>query len=388
MGIPLDDLRDAMADKAPAKGLGHDFYPYPARMSPAVARVLIQELSSPGEVVMDPFMGGGTTVVEALAHGRRAAGVDINAIAHLLTLARTTPLSPADLSALRGWASAKLDEVVSAPGQDGWEALPHGPHLAALARAADDLHFPRRRRAAKATLLRLGQWALDRRDHPPPEADLRSKLADTVEHLARGVSQLSDRAHSHGVPRRQLTAGRLVLNRSAVGLERDPRLAHLTGAVDLVVSSPPYPAVHVLYHRWQLRSRRETAAPYWLIGSQDGQGLSYYTMGSRTPTGLENYFRSIQEAFESVRPFLRDTARVCLLLAFRDPVVHLPLFLQAMSRAGFGLGDCPPLWRQVPNRKWYAKRQSDQSAAREVLLILQPSPRPQASPLVDLRATA
>lgn len=377
-----------MADKAPAKGLGHDFYPYPARMSPAVARVLVRELSLPGEVVMDPFMGSGTTVVEALAQGRRAIGADINAIAHLLTLARTTPLSPADVCALQEWASAEPRRLAAGPENQGWRALPHGQYLAALARAADDLRFPRRRRAAKATLLKLGQWALDRRDRPPPEAELGSKLVDTVEHLARGVGQLSDHAYAHGVPRKEITGRRLLLNRSAVGLERDRRLVDLAGAVDLVVSSPPYPAVHVLYHRWQLRSRRETAAPYWIIGSQDGQGLSYYTMGSRTPTGLENYFRSIQKAFESVRPLLRDSARVCLLLAFRDPVVHLPLFLQAMARAGLGLGECPPLWRPVPNRKWYAKRQSDQNAAREVLLILQPSPPPQARPLGALRATA
>jgi len=111
-------------------------------------------------------------------------------------------------------------------------------------------------------------------------------------------------------------------------------------------------------------------------------------MGSRTPTGLENYFRSIQQAFESVRPLLKDTARLCLLLAFRDPVVHFPLFIQAVKRAGFGLDECPPLWRQVPNRKWYAKRQSDQSAAREVLLILCSSQRPQVELPAGPRATA
>ena len=388
MDMLLRDLERVLANKAPAKGLGHDFYPYPARMSPTVSRFLIQQFSKPGDIVLDPFMGGGTTVVEALAQGRRAVGVDINAIAYLLTLARTTPLSPADLSILEEWASIQAHPPALTRAQDKWGAVPHGPSLAALAQAADDLRFPRRRQFAKAVLLKVGQWALDRRDHPPSETDMRSKFVDAIEHLNHGVSQLAEQASFHGVPRKQLTGHRLLLNRNAVGLERDSRLAHLQGAVDLVVTSPPYPAVHVLYHRWQLRSRREIATPYWVIGSQDGHGASYYTMGRRTPTGLENYFRSIQQAFESVRPLLKDTARLCLLLAFRDPVVHFPLFIQAVKRAGFGLDECPPLWRQVPNRKWYAKRQSDQSAAREVLLILCSSQRPQVELPAGPRATA
>jgi len=366
-------LRVAMADAGPARGLGHDFYPYPARMSPAVARLLIQELSRPGDTVLDPFMGGGTTIVEALAHGRKAVGLDINAIAHLLTVARTTPLSTADHWVLRAWASGDLQSSASAPEGTKWEAIPHGPHFAALARAADAIPFPRRRRAAKAALLRLGQWALDRRECPPSIADLRSKLLGVVEHLIQAVSEVADHASSYGVSRKRLTGHRLLLNRSAVGAEQDPRLAHLRGSVDLVVSSPPYPGVHVLYHRWQLQSRRETPAPYWIIGSQDGHGASYYTMGSRTPRGIGNYFRTIEHTFESVRPLLRRNARVCLLMAFRDPVLHLPLFLQALTRAGFQLGDHPLLWRRVPNRKWYAARQSGQNAAREVLIILRPS---------------
>lgn len=368
----LTDLQHSMADKTPAKGLGHDFYPYPARMSPAVARFLIQHFSRPGDLVLDPFMGGGTTVVEALAQGRQAVGVDINPIAHLLTLARTTPLSPADLSALRHWGSTQPRRVIAPQAQGKWNSLPHGLYLASLAEAADSLRFARRRRFAKAVLLKAGQWALDRRDHPPPQADLRSKIADTVEQLFLAVSQLTDRASSCGVSRKRLTAQRRLLNRSAIGLQHDPQLAHLKGAVDLLVTSPPYPGVHIVYHRWQLRSRRETPAPYWIIGSQDGHGASHYTMGSRSPTGLVNYFHSIQNALESVRPFLKHTARLCLLLAFRDPAAHLPLFLSAATRAGFQLDHHPPLWREVPNRRWYAKRQSNHSAAREVLVILKP----------------
>ena len=35
----------------------------------------------PGEIVLDPFMGGGTTLVEACSLGRQAVGTDISSLA-------------------------------------------------------------------------------------------------------------------------------------------------------------------------------------------------------------------------------------------------------------------------------------------------------------------
>jgi DNA modification methylase len=46
--------------------------------SPALVRFLIQSFSRSGDTVLDPFLGQGTTVSEALLMGRRAIGVDCN----------------------------------------------------------------------------------------------------------------------------------------------------------------------------------------------------------------------------------------------------------------------------------------------------------------------
>jgi hypothetical protein len=45
---------------------------------------------------MDPFMGGETVIVEALASGRSTVGIDINSLAHFITTVKTTPLSQED----------------------------------------------------------------------------------------------------------------------------------------------------------------------------------------------------------------------------------------------------------------------------------------------------
>ena len=58
----------------------HSFYKYPARFSPLFAREAIKAFTKPGETVVDPFCGGGTSLVEAMSLGRKAAGFDISSL--------------------------------------------------------------------------------------------------------------------------------------------------------------------------------------------------------------------------------------------------------------------------------------------------------------------
>lgn len=102
-------------------------------------------------------------------------------------------------------------------------------------------------------------------------------------------------------------------------------------------------------------------------------------MGSRTPKGLATYLSSLEKAFTSVRSYLAQSALVCVLVAFRDPS-HLPLFLSSLKSAGFELAGYEPVWREVPNRKWYAKRQQRQNSSREILLTLKPLAAMEAVP--------
>ena len=70
----------------------HGYYTYPAKFIPQLAQKLICENSNKGDIVIDPFMGSGTTVVEAIVSNRIGIGTDINEIAHLLTKVKTTPI--------------------------------------------------------------------------------------------------------------------------------------------------------------------------------------------------------------------------------------------------------------------------------------------------------
>jgi DNA modification methylase len=82
----------------------HGLHPYPARFVPALPRLLIERLSDPGDLVVDPFCGSGTTLVEALLLGRKAKGSDINPVALAVARAKTRRLSGGQVERLHSLA--------------------------------------------------------------------------------------------------------------------------------------------------------------------------------------------------------------------------------------------------------------------------------------------
>ncbi|OYT74913.1 MAG: hypothetical protein CFK49_05975, partial [Armatimonadetes bacterium JP3_11] len=58
----------------------YGYHRYPAKFIPQLAARLIDNYSRPGEWVVDPFMGSGTTLVEAKLLKRPSLGVDINPV--------------------------------------------------------------------------------------------------------------------------------------------------------------------------------------------------------------------------------------------------------------------------------------------------------------------
>ncbi|HZL19121.1 MAG TPA: DNA methyltransferase [Polyangia bacterium] len=90
-------LRDLFTvDPALARALTHGFHSYAGRMHPTIARGAVAAFSRPGEMVIDPFCGSGTVLVEAMAAGRAGVGVDASPLGTAIARVRTTLLGPAD----------------------------------------------------------------------------------------------------------------------------------------------------------------------------------------------------------------------------------------------------------------------------------------------------
>lgn len=78
--------------EANTKEYTHCYHTYPAMMIPQIARTLIDEYRPEGrlELILDPYMGSGTTLVEASLAGINSVGTDLNPLARLMGKVKTT----------------------------------------------------------------------------------------------------------------------------------------------------------------------------------------------------------------------------------------------------------------------------------------------------------
>ena len=394
VGLP-DSVIAAVRSQEKVVGSPHELYRYPARFYPKFVREVIKSFTKPGDLVLDPFCGGGTTVVEAMALGRRAVGMDINSLAIFLARTKTTPISVHDKAAILEWLEArcaedeltKLHRPRASPGLDIGH---YHRNIPAEAKIFFEWLLDRlfllskspQRAFVRLVLLSVGQRALDCKDRLPCFAEMKGLFAtELTKALDNFVGFLTETAKANTLPRCRLKSRRRVINRSTAGSEEDGRIPRSWLPAKLVLTSPPYPGVHVLYHRWQVLGRKETPVPFWLANQRDGAGESHYTLGSRTEPKLKAYFQRLESMFRSVRGLVDRGSLVIQLVAFSDPVWQLPAYLKAMEDAGFievdveldkKAGSARRIWRQVPSRKWYAENKGAISASKEVLLVHRP----------------
>ncbi len=76
----------------------HDFHRYSSKFIPQIAKNLIEIFSKPGELILDVFLGSGTTCVEAELSGRKSIGIDLNPLSYLISKVKTTPIKDKYLS--------------------------------------------------------------------------------------------------------------------------------------------------------------------------------------------------------------------------------------------------------------------------------------------------
>lgn len=402
----LAALVDGARDPSPVNGLSHNHYKYPARFSPKFVRAAIEAFSEPGDLIADPFVGGGTTAVEALALGRDCLGVDISSLATFVAQTKTLVLSDAEAASVRAWA-LKVPKAINMNGptvffatgaHEGYYRNIEGKRFWRLRKAIEQALasvLPLQGNAepiARCAVLRTAQWALDGRAKLPTVSEFRTALQQNAEAIVAGSLQF--RA---AVELSQRNSTFICLNRTGAGMEEIPEVKALKSP-KLVLTSPPYPGIHVLYHRWQVDGRKETPAPFLIANKLDGSGESYYTLGHRHNPGLKTYWANLKKVLSSTVHLSDGRTLFVQVVAFSEPEWQLPRYLEVCGEAGLrevllpGM-DAPDkrLWRVVPNRRWYADQMGSIPASQEVVLFhrlkADPArPLPHRQPNSSLRA--
>jgi len=87
----------------------HGYHRYPAKFIPQIVSRLAEKYTNEGDLIVDPFGGCGTTLVESKVMGRPSVGVDINPVAVLITKAKITPIDPQKIEKAFAILKTKLD---------------------------------------------------------------------------------------------------------------------------------------------------------------------------------------------------------------------------------------------------------------------------------------
>jgi len=360
----FEGLAKSALDRSLIVGLTHNFYRYPARFSPTFASTVIKLFSKHGDTVLDPYMGGGTTIVEAIAAGRQAIGTDLNSLSVFLTKVKTTKLTSREKKSLCTWADKVIPRLSYRQPREDLEHLlfDFKTKNLTLSRArfikkavAGALHFidslpsQNAKDFARCAILKTSQWALDGRKTHTSLKKFRHKLKQNLYEMLEQLYEFECALNSQGF---EIKSPKLI--------ETD---ASLIDKVQIFAKSD---------------GRRETPAPYWIAGCQDGQGDSFYNFGSRHQPGLHSYFETSLITLKAIRRVMRRGAYIIQMLSFSDPENHLPRYLTNMENAGFKetkfesdmlTEPTNRIWRIVPNRKWHANLKGKTSGSREVVLV-------------------
>ena len=375
---------DSICNTDRITGFTHDFYKYPARFPPSFARQIIKSFSKENDLIFDPFMGGGTSLIEANAIGRRAIGSDISSLATFVTKVKTTRYLVSDITVIREWLNevqlkvnlhSKIDRPwnwISEGYQDnlnGKDAWPIRKYIELIISEVNTLPKQEHQDFVRCLLLRTAQWAVDGKYKIPSIEMFRKQLFINFSKFSQGAIEFSNSIDKY----KQFHKGKRriqIYNTSSENLS-----SFIKEPPKLILTSPPYPGVHVLYHRWQVHGRKETSAPFWIANCKDGHGEAYYTMGGRTNSGVVQYFESIKQTFSSFKDVCDRTTLIVQVVAFSDIKSQLEQYLAVMTEVGFQEEKISPalrsndgrLWREVPNRKWYTVKGTPSS--QEVVLF-------------------
>jgi hypothetical protein len=234
----LDRITEVANRPRRDSGVTRAIYSYPAKFQAHLPAELIRMFSAEGDLVVDPYVGGGTTALEAVLARRSFFGVDLSPFAILLAGVKTTKVAAASVRAalLSALASREARQVL-----DEDDVVCLGTRIAGeIARfaAGSDAVGP----GPVRDLLRVALI------HAVKIAGRRDFDGETIEPLIRRraeriVAGLAALPADAARPRLRLG--------SCVAL---PELAD--GAAALVVTSPPYKDLDVEYGLLQLQRPR------------------------------------------------------------------------------------------------------------------------------------
>ena len=377
-------------DRVGTSYLTHSYHRYPAKFIPQLAARLIKENSQIGDLVCDPFMGSGTTLVESIVNDRRAYGTDINPVAVLITRVKTTPIDPQYLESIISTLKLKIKKT-----------LRDGDRQTLLLKNDDDL------KVAFSKNNRIDYWFPEKQKHDlaiilsailmiSKEENIRNFLVCAFSNILKGCSRWMMKSIKPTIDKdktindayssffahiqRMLNKNRqfwkmLKAKKIDCTVDNvDMRTMRLNDdSVALIVTSPPYVTsyeyadLHQLTAVWLGYAEEVSEFRTKFIGSVKKKELTngrlYSDLGKtivenlrsidkRNADAVEHYFFDMQQCFEEMYRILKFGGRTCIVIGDTDinkvKIHNADVFVQTLKKMSFNIHNI--IKRQIPTK--------------------------------------
>ena len=331
-------------------------------------------------------MGSGTTIIEGMRHDRRMIGIDVSPISTFLVHSLLRSSRSGQLDVFYSWFRTRLFRISRNINRfsidptlpmENLELVLSWRHLRLIsALVAESREKSALERLTRQVVLRTCQWAFDVKSDIPSFPSFVKRMDEVCQDVLNTCHAFSEFMDEEWGRAWRRTTPSIFDGHSSVVLNRE--FSRGREKVDAVVTSPPYPGVHILYGRWQVRGRRETDLPLWIIGSERRLREGDYTLHSRRDAEGTTYFQLLLENMQGVRTAMKTNGYMVQMVGFNDPSNQLERFVDTVESAGFrevkskrlATWEDGRLWREVPSRRWYANAKgSGVHTKKEVVLI-------------------
>ncbi|MDW8297405.1 MAG: DNA methyltransferase [Raineya sp.] len=372
----------------------HGYYTYPAKFIPQLASRLIKENSQKGQVVADPFMGSGTTIVESLVNQRIGIGTDINEIAFLVAQVKTTPLPSLKLAETFIQLEKDLKKRLFAEKEyflqkafdklhlhekiDYWFKPAQKENLAILLYSILEIQEDALRRfflVAFAQILKTCSIWLQK--SVKPTRDLQKKDYDVLQTFLQHAKKMIQKNDEFC---KLLSPSYLenIENYRIIACEDARKMPCNDESIDLIVTSPPYVTSYEYADLHQLPL-------YWLGYLQELADFRQKFIGSaykvrekrnlhsslaceivaklgnnKKGREVEHYFADMYEVFKEMHRILKPQAKTCIVIGNTNfkgiDILNAEVFIEQLQNLGFKVFDV--IKREIPSKMLPSTRDS------------------------------
>ena len=362
----------------------HGYHRYPAKFIPQIVSALVEKHTNEGDLVVDPFGGCGTTIVESKIMNRPSIAVDINPVAVLISKAKKTPIDPTELEKHFLKLKDKIDSFtentkVKTPEHeriDYWFKSEEKRKLAFLSYEISKIKNEDVKGffyCAFSNILKNCSIWLQKSNKPT--RDFNKDPADPFKTFSRQVKAMM-RGNSVFFDLLQKTKG--FKTPCQVTCNDARKIPAKSSSAKLIVTSPPYVTSYEYADLHQLTA-------FWFEHTQNLSdfrkkfiGTSYHNkknlllnsiiaedikmklskIHKKTADEVANYFGEMNEVFKEMKRLLKKDGKACIFIGNTRlkgvDILNAEVFVEQMQNLGFKIDEI--IKREIPSKNLPSSR--------------------------------